>query len=76
MPASALCRNRSAAHSPSLCPDLSWPPDNPVELISPEDERLGGVTSEMARRWQLLQELQNRNETLFYKVRVPSMGQV
>jgi hypothetical protein len=30
----------------------------------------------MARRWQLLQELQNRNETLFYKVRVPSMGQV
>ncbi|PNH03635.1 NAD-dependent malic enzyme 2, mitochondrial [Tetrabaena socialis] len=41
---------------------------NPRELIPPEDVKLGGVTTEMARRWKLLQELQNRNETLFYKV--------
>ncbi|KAG2502128.1 hypothetical protein HYH03_000618 [Edaphochlamys debaryana] len=41
---------------------------HPRELIPPEDVKLGGVTSEMARRWKLLQELQDRNETLFYKV--------
>ena len=40
-----------------------------VEMIGPEDVALGGVTAEMARRWQLLQGLQDRNETLFYKVR-------
>eukprot|EP00878_Enallax_costatus_P010809 GHUV01011286.1.p1 GENE.GHUV01011286.1~~GHUV01011286.1.p1 ORF type:complete len:640 (+),score=175.69 GHUV01011286.1:1018-2937(+) len=37
-------------------------------LIPPEEIATGGVTSEMARRWQVLQNLQNRNETLFYKL--------
>lgn len=36
--------------------------------IPPEESRTGGVTSEMARRWRLLQALQDRNETLFFKV--------
>ncbi|KXZ49163.1 hypothetical protein GPECTOR_23g9 [Gonium pectorale] len=40
----------------------------PREMIPPEDSRLGGVTSEMARRWKLLQLLQDRNETLFYSI--------
>lgn len=39
-----------------------------VEMIPPEEVKVGGVTSEMARRWKLLQELQDRNETLFYRV--------
>ncbi|KAJ9524899.1 hypothetical protein QJQ45_002962 [Haematococcus lacustris] len=42
----------------------------PRELIPPEDAKLGGVTSDMARRWSLLQQLQDRNETLFFKVLV------
>jgi len=42
--------------------------EKPRELIPPEDVKLGGVTTEMARRWFLLQNLQDRNETLFYKV--------
>lgn len=37
-------------------------------LIPPEEAKIGGVTSEMARRWRLLQALQDRNETLFYRV--------
>ncbi|MEW5298947.1 MAG: hypothetical protein WDW36_002016 [Sanguina aurantia] len=41
---------------------------SPREMIPPEDVKLGGVTTEMARRWMLLQQLQDRNETLFYKV--------
>ncbi|KAF5838419.1 hypothetical protein DUNSADRAFT_2887 [Dunaliella salina] len=40
----------------------------PREMIPPEDVKLGGVTNEMARRWKALQELQDRNETLFFKV--------
>lgn len=39
-----------------------------VETVPPEEVKSGGVTSEMARRWKLLQALQDRNETLFYKV--------
>ncbi|GIL59677.1 hypothetical protein Vafri_14408 [Volvox africanus] len=41
---------------------------HPRHLIPPEDVKSGGVTSEMARRWKVLQELQDRNETLFYRV--------
>ena len=37
-------------------------------VIPPEVAKVGGVTSEMARRWSLLQALQDRNETLFYKI--------
>ncbi len=37
-------------------------------IIPPEVAKMGGVTSEMARKWSLLQALQDRNETLFYKV--------
>ncbi|GIL86672.1 hypothetical protein Vretifemale_14929 [Volvox reticuliferus] len=40
----------------------------PLAMVPPEDSRLGGVTSEMARRWALLQALQDRNETLFYSI--------
>jgi len=36
--------------------------------IDPEHIQDGGVTPEHVRRWRLLQELQDRNETLFYKV--------
>eukprot|EP00879_Flechtneria_rotunda_P011896 GHRR01012425.1.p1 GENE.GHRR01012425.1~~GHRR01012425.1.p1 ORF type:complete len:369 (+),score=91.49 GHRR01012425.1:486-1592(+) len=39
-----------------------------LTMIPPEEIATGGVTSEMARRWQVLQHLQDRNETLFYKV--------
>ncbi|GFR43314.1 hypothetical protein Agub_g4381 [Astrephomene gubernaculifera] len=41
---------------------------HPVHFIPPEDVELGGVTSEMARRWKALQALHDRNETLFYRV--------
>ncbi|GLC77751.1 hypothetical protein PLESTB_000959100 [Pleodorina starrii] len=41
---------------------------HPRHLIPPEDVKSGGVTPEMARRWKVLQELQDRNETLFYRV--------
>ncbi|KAG1681504.1 hypothetical protein FOA52_014010 [Chlamydomonas sp. UWO 241] len=36
--------------------------------ISENDAKVGGVSNEMIRRWKLLQQLQDRNETLFYKV--------
>eukprot|EP00877_Chromochloris_zofingiensis_P009541 jgi/Chrzof1/4840/Cz15g01060.t1_MME1[v5.2] len=39
-----------------------------VDMIPPEEVKSGGVTSEMARRWMLLQSLQDRNETLFYRI--------
>ncbi|GAX78923.1 hypothetical protein CEUSTIGMA_g6362.t1 [Chlamydomonas eustigma] len=41
--------------------------DHP-RIIPPEQAKMGGVTSEMARKWSLLQALQDRNETLFYRV--------
>ena len=31
-----------------------------IEMIPPEEVKLGGVTSDMARKWKLLQELQVR----------------
>jgi malate dehydrogenase (decarboxylating) len=36
-------------------------------LIAPEEVESGGVTHEMARKWKLLNGLQDRNETLFYR---------
>lgn len=29
---------------------------------------MGGITEELVRRWRVLQGLQDRNETLFYKI--------
>ena len=37
------------------------------QLIAPEEVESGGVTREMARKWKLLNGLQDRNETLFYR---------
>eukprot|EP00775_Hariotina_reticulata_P003588 gene3588-3854_t len=39
-----------------------------VTMIPPEEIETGGVTTEMARRWQLLSLLHSRNETLFYRI--------
>ncbi|KAK9842247.1 hypothetical protein WJX81_002558 [Elliptochloris bilobata] len=36
--------------------------------LDPEHVKDGGVTHEHVRRWKVLQELQDRNETLFYKI--------
>ncbi|KAK9828988.1 hypothetical protein WJX72_003247 [[Myrmecia] bisecta] len=38
------------------------------DFIDPVHVKDGGVTKSHVRRWKLLQELQDRNETLFYRV--------
>lgn len=38
------------------------------DWLTVEDQEAGDVTPEHLRKWHLLQELQDRNETLFYRV--------
>lgn len=42
--------------------------DYDIKLVDPEKIEGGGVTKEHARQWSVMQGLQDRNETLFYKV--------
>jgi len=39
-----------------------------TSLLTAEEIAEGGITKEHVRKWQVLQELQDRNETLFYRM--------
>lgn len=46
------------------------------DYIDPSHIKDGGVTKEHTRQWKVLQELQDRNETLFYKVLLDNFTQM
>ena len=38
------------------------------DWLSAEEEHIGGISHDDLRKWHILQELQDRNETLFYRL--------